>query len=366
MGWLDVLRRRAFGAPLGEEARTSGTDPASLTTLWAVVDSLPDPYEAAADPEGLDAVVDGVGPDCARLLRELDVATAMLDTPAHAAHVRPYPWRGPGQPFSPRRFGLARERAALTGPTSFAGVLREPGRMATIDTGPEPTALDIVDDRLPWPLRAMIQDVARERGHLADELDPAMLDYPEPRWTELPRKHDFSADDPEHPGLEVSTKVVADLAAVTVELTADMRAAYRETEAVHRLMGEEISPAEALGKDAATRANAALWDGLGRPVRITGHSTGYGSTTLMVCVELDERWTAPVFSLDRVRVGVDTAYVVSLPARERVRVLTSVIAHAALTALTEHARLRSAFVRLRDLHARTLPDHAAAELGIDR
>jgi hypothetical protein len=227
--------------------------PAQCTLLWEVVDLA----GGRDDDEAASRVVQAAEALNARrrgeLLDQYCQAMAALDTAEHARWIAGRPWRGPGQPFTPRLFLHARESAILFGREFYLGALEVPQRMAFAGSVRTIMLLAEFGERAP---RGTMLKVARRHGIGSMQNSRG--------WPDLPEGYDPYRHDPENEPLTIM-QFIAPPAEV---------------------------PEERLDR-AAERATELVWDLLGRPVLLTEDDW----SSLDVEVRSGPRWE--VEELDR-------------------------------------------------------------------
>jgi hypothetical protein len=383
MGFLDRFKQKSAPAPRVATDAAVPADPAQWTTLWDQVEALPDPWDENA-PARVEQCLAALTPDEAgRLWLEFRSAYDRLDAAAVAAHVQPHPWRGPGEPFSPRRFGVVRERVVLSGRVSFETILADPSRVSTFDTGPDLTLRQRVLHHTPPPLHALLT------GTSADVIGayPAPACDPE-RWPALPKGHAWERLDPEnipvHVYPEVDDAVLGRLRDLPCGLTEEqLRVAEDEGLRTEHVTAEQVRAWRATGEIpagydeddfvaisapvvvatayAACDAGLRIWEAIGRPHAVDRPEGWH------LGLVIDQGWSRgrrgyDTLDVGRLRACIDARAVAQLSLEDLTDALTAMAADVLADDIGAAHECHDALVSLRDEYAGTLPGEARAAL----
>ena len=297
-------------------------DPTSLTTLWAHAEHLPDPWDAEIDSL-VAAFLVRVGDQLVPFLDEYRQAFELLDTRMHAQNVQPYPWRGPDEPFVPRRFALARERLINQGQDAFVVALAEPARMALIETGPDLTTYDVMAGCYPEELAYLIEVRGGESGQLPPDRRGVTMSSVWPGESDDPDlKFDWDYD-PEAPCFDLLCDTSQVPRFLNLELSDELAADLTWAERFSLVKADgSRSTIEILSDHLTFTAGAMVVDALGPLKELP--SRGVDLPELVV--EMGTAWRELEHKKSAGTVSVDLAALLDLPADAQRSTLAGIIA----------------------------------------
>ncbi len=219
--------------------------PEQSTLLWEVVGSAGGRDDDEAVQRVLRAADALDAADLDELSNQCRVAMAALDTAEHARWIAGLPWRGPGQPFSPRGFTRACEAAILLGREFYLSALSTPQRMNfAVSTRTTDLELELINRLGP-------------RKKTVERLRASLPMQDKRGWPDLPEGYDPDRYDPDNKPL---------LILLYNDLPADV-------------------PEDRLQR-AGDRAEDLVWDLLGRPITLTEDDW----SSVFVDVTADTQW----------------------------------------------------------------------------
>ncbi len=171
--------------------------PADWTELWEILA----PLSGRTGAEDFERLEDALKTEPEEKIeaagQQLLLAIRLLDTEAHAEHLRWHPWRGPEAPFRRRAFDAALQRVIAAGPAAMERVLAEPAHLIAYDSPSPNLETQIAGCEYATPLEVI--DAALGRTSDIEHLDRS--------WPSLDRWWDdfyvFEFQDPDCPWLTI-------------------------------------------------------------------------------------------------------------------------------------------------------------------